>query len=789
MVEGDIPPPNTHTNITSTEVLVNSKQKAAATEPQSDAIATLTTAITASATQPPAIARPATFTKAPTTLKINTEPTHVLSTKPISSPPLPSPRIVKLPATPSSQSTSTSHESLLTKRSHSPNIPSSSAPQSTIAPPAPPAEKRVRVDETNRFESPSKVLLKDVHAPPPSQSASGQASAADIYPVLLQSPTRNGRTVFLASSDSSPIADHAFTIKPGSTSVNLQASLPPSALAGPCLQFYSTAGCSRTSHCRFTHVIPTIGTVNWLTLRQNLIKSAKSKQMARTLQPQPYLGLGLGFTSVNSEWSSAFVYDKTLVSYCMKSFFTVPDACDKGCDLCHDLPLVTSAEWTLLKADLLTVSIRARESFRGVDFIPSLHQLGLDIALQPMQPTTAVPNLNRDPCLYHHSELGCWDLSCAYDHSKPVIGSTKWKQLKNRLEQLAKSPRYMTQFRNIRPQAYLGMGIGFEKTLHHKITYCLPSFTTVGCNKGACIRCHDLPQEESFEWAFLSDVLMQDIKDNQPQKYNDTFDLLPELKRRGLAMPTQPTSSVIEANVVLSPAVVSSRPSSASTSSVAAVDYVPSEPPISTITSTVAVMESHEPISATGAADLIIPNACTAQDLLYLHTTETEASVPTTTIRAVGAPVKSPVVTFTLKGTITPPLSVPTPVPVSATSPRPPPCLHFYSTIGCGHKACKLNHAMPRIGTDDWYTLRERLQQESITEIQSTLQPVSYLGLGTGFKALDRGDKKSTLVTYCLPSYTSLRCGRSLSCHLCHQSPGLQCICDIVYTYIIQTTL
>ena len=775
MVEGDTPPPNTHKIVTSTEVLVVSKQKAAVTELRSDAVAATTTSstsskpttATASAPQPPAVDRPATGTKAPTTLKIYTEPTQIPTTKPTSSPPLPSPRIVKLPVSPSSQSTSTSNESLLTKRPHIPNAALSSVPKSTVAPPVPAADKRARVDETNRFESPSKVLVKDVHAPSPPRSMPGQTDVIDTCPVLLQSPTRNGRTVFLASSDTSPIApDHAFTIKPNNTAVNL----PLSALADPCLQFYSTTGCSRSNNCRFTHIIPTIGTVNWLTLRQNLIKSAKSKQMARTLQPQPFLGLGLGFTSVNSEWSSAFVYDKTLVKYCMKSFFTLSDVCDKSCGLCHDLPLVTSAEWTLLKRDIQTVFLRARESFRGVDFIPSLRQLGLDIAaVQPMQPTTTMPNLNRDPCLYHHSALGCWDLSCAYDHTKPVIGSTKWKQLKNRLEQLAKSSRYITQFRNVRPQAYLGMGIGFEKTLHQKITYCLPSFTTVRCSKIACIRCHDLPQEESFEWAFLSDVLMQDIKDNQPQKYNDTFDLLPELKRRGLVMPAQPTLSVIESKIVTTPAVVASKPSSASTS-VAAFNEVPSGPLISPIGSTVAVVESHEPTLQSSGVDLIIPNACTAQDLLYLHTTEVDCAVPTATNGTAHAPVESPVVTFTLKGTITPPLSMLTPLPVSATSPRAPLCLHFYSIIGCGHKACKLNHAMPRIGTEEWFTLRESLQRE-VTQRESTLQPVSYLGFDTGFKPIVGRGSGTSLVTYCLPSYTSIRCARSLSCHLCHQSP------------------
>ena len=773
MVEGDILPPNEQ-NITNTEVLVVSKQNAAATKSRSDAVATTTTSstnskpttTTASPSQPPAVDCPSPVTKA--TLTINTGIAQI-SAKPTSSPPLPSPRMVKLPVTPSSQSTSTSNESLLTKGSHSPNVSSSSVPRSTVAPPAPPAEKRVRVEESY-FVSPSKVLGMDAKASTPPQSLAGVLVTNDAYSVPIMSPTRNGRTVVLASTDSSPIApDHAFTIKPNSIAVNL----PPSALADPCLQFYSTVGCSRTNHCRFTHIIPTIGSENWLTLRQNLIKSAKSKQMARTLQPQPFLGLGVGFTSVSSEWSSAFVYDKTLVKYCMKSFFTLSDVCDKSCGLCHDLPLVTSAEWNLLKQDIQTVFLRARESFRVIDSIPSVRQLGLDTtAVHPVQEsTTTVPNLNRDPCLYHHSALGCWDISCAYDHTKPVIGSTKWKQLKNRLEQLAKSSRYITQFRHIRPQAYLGMGIGFEKTLHQKITYCLPSFTTVGCSKMGCIRCHDLPQEESFEWAFLSDVLMQDIKDNQPQKYNDTFDLLPELKRRGLAMPAQPTLSEIESKVVVTSAVMSSRPSSASTSNVTAVGGMPPEPPVSPITSTAAAVGPHEPtLQAASATDLVISSACTAQDLLYLHTTEVDSAVPTATTSTAHAPVKSPVVTFTLKGAIAPPLSAPTPLPVPATSTCPTPCLHFYSTAGCGHKACKLSHAMPRIGTEEWFTLRERLQRE-VTQRESTLLPVSYLALDTGFKPIVGRGSGTSLVKYCLSSYTSLRCGRSLSCHLCHQSP------------------
>ena len=596
---------------------------------QSDAVAAVATAATTLAPQSAVVHCPCPGTKAPTTPRINTGiTTQISEDKPGPFPALTSPRIIKLPVTPSSHSTSTSGGSLLTKRPPNHNALSYPVPQ----PSQRQGEKRVRVEES-RFEPPSKVVVK-ASIPPQlglGQSESGQSSTVDIHTMPILSPTRNGRTVFLATNDSSPIApDHAFTIKPGSTAI----SLPLATLADLYL------------HC---------------------------------------------------------------------------------------------------------------------------------------SPVTNVPKLTRDPCLRYHSTLGCSSPSCMRDHTIPVIGSLEWTLLKIRIQKMMmNSPNLSVQFRDVRPQAYLGMGEGFEKVRHHKIDYCLPSFTTIGCLNGmGCLRCHDLPRADSFGWAFLCGALLDDIKDNQPQKYNDTFDLLPELKRRGLVMP--PIAS--KALVVPSPAVASVT-SGLPLSSSGAVAAVESGPLVRAgDTCVIAVVESKEPIlQESDATDLVIPSACTAQDLLYLHTNELEEAA-TTAAGTVDASAKSTLVTFTLKGAIAPPPSsspsvptrmpVPTPTPTLSTYTFGRPCLDHYSTSECHRDPC-LSHLRPRIGSEDWYTVRDSVVLEA--RIQDTrrirsLQPVPYLGLATGFKALNARGCGTSLVTYCLHSFTSARCKYGSSCWSCHDPP------------------
>ena len=584
---------------------------------QSDAVAAVATAATTLAPQSAVVHCPCPGTKAPTTPRINTGiTTQISEDKPGPFPALTSPRIIKLPVTPSSHSTSTSGGSLLTKRPPNHNALSYPVPQ----PSQRQGEKRVRVEES-RFEPPSKVVVK-ASIPPQlglGQSESGQSSTVDIHTMPILSPTRNGRTVFLATNDSSPIApDHAFTIKPGSTAI----SLPLATLADLYL------------HC---------------------------------------------------------------------------------------------------------------------------------------SPVTNVPKLTRDPCLRYHSTLGCSSPSCMRDHTIPVIGSLEWTLLKIRIQKMMmNSPNLSVQFRDVRPQAYLGMGEGFEKVRHHKIDYCLPSFTTIGCLNGmGCLRCHDLPRADSFGWAFLCGALLDDIKDNQPQKYNDTFDLLPELKRHRLVMPPVAPKAL----VVPTPAAAS----------------VASEIPLSTCSGVVgscvpiqeaggtriAAIEESLPIVESGGADLVISNACTAQDLLYLHTTEPAGHVMSVTTSTVDVSVKATLVTFTFKGANAPPptssSSTTTPIVMPSQHVHRRPCLYHYSTTGCDNKPCSYSHFMHRIGSKEWYILRDRLPQEAIAR-RCNLQPLPYMGLAKGFKMVERAAGTS-LVIYCLPSFTSARCTRSSPCPLCHDPP------------------
>ena len=385
-----------------------------------------------------------------------------------------------------------------------------------------------------------------------------------------------------------------------------------------------------------------------------------------------------------------------------------------------------------------------------------------DPCLQFCSPITTSPVLNRNrvPCLYFHSTLGCKDPSCKYDHTKPVIGSTEHKQLMYRLSQLVKKPRCAAIFNNARPQPYLAMGIGFKGGPLQKINYCLPSFTTAGCrSKVACLRCHDLPQTESFELTNLKGALVQ-------EGIMDDDILLPELKRHGLVMPTLPgieseaLTAPVVASVTLNPSLITSNSAVA-----AVVDRILTElPPSNSSTHIAAVVKPSVHVQEANASDLII----TTQDLLYLHATGPEG--PLTNVTAAGAPA----VTFTRKGKIAPSSSssssatTPMLIPTQHTYRGPAPCLHHYSTSKCGNKPCSYSHFMHRIGSNGWYILRDRARHEAIAR-GCTLQPRPYMGLANGFETVERA-AGTPIVSYCLPSFTSLRC-QQRPCVFCHDPP------------------
>ena len=131
---------------------------------------------------------------------------------------------------------------------------------------------------------------------------------------------------------------------------------------GPCIHYYSITGCPHT-HCMYTHDNTCyIATADWMRLRPHLCDTTSKFPYKCMLIPQPYLGLGVGYTDV---YKDSYGNNNTIVSYCM-NFFS-KQSCpytntitiknhkknNKLCTQCHDVPSYGTLEYTNLRAKIL----------------------------------------------------------------------------------------------------------------------------------------------------------------------------------------------------------------------------------------------------------------------------------------------------------------------------------------------------------------------------------------------------------------------------------------------------
>ena len=108
------------------------------------------------------------------------------------------------------------------------------------------------------------------------------------------------------------------------------------------------------------------------------------------------------------------------------------------------------------------------------------------------------------------------------------------------------------------------------------------------------------------------------------------------------------------------------------------------------------------------------------------------------------------------------------------------PCFWYYTDEGCRRLKCTFAHDRPRIGSPEWYSLRQALIEHvrsrridsSVLQEMQTARPCAYLG----FPSFDRvvlgellGDDKA-MVKFCAPRFTTKGCD-SIDCKLCHEFP------------------
>ena len=302
-----------------------------------------------------------------------------------------------------------------------------------------------------------------------------------------------------------------------------------------CLKYQSKQGCTNTK-CTYRHIDPEIGSQAWYNLRRDI--RITNTNVTCNLTPRLYLGLKR-FTLLDEERETLTVeVGRTIVDYCYRSYFTL--GCPTGgnndaCIRCHELPVEGCREWELLMVGLARVAQRNRVNIRNLDFSDCIKARGLTIAAALSKDLSSfpLPVASNDPCIYYYSTHGCWSPSCCHTHARPEVGTTEWKRLREVIEHAVSLP-HNTKFDQFVPIGYLGMTDKFKTQAggsghwnqRKRVAYCLPSFSTAGCNVCKCNRCHDLPVESSDEWAYLRDALLMDV--SQRRLVDDpAFDVLP----------------------------------------------------------------------------------------------------------------------------------------------------------------------------------------------------------------------------------------------------------------------
>ena len=254
----------------------------------------------------------------------------------------------------------------------------------------------------------------------------------------------------------------------------------------PCINYQSESGC----HCKcgLDHSKPEIGSEAWYELREDLKRCTKHFRRETTIEPLVYLGMDKGFTSLRRD------SDEPLVDYCYPSFTTL-GCFSQSCRRCHLLPIDGSTEWSLLKVKLISYVEGRLARTPALDFTPIIKDRGVTVP--------------RIPCFWYYTEDGCSRLNCPYSHDRPRIGSPEWYLLRQALiDQGSPWMKLAT------PCAYLGFP-SFNRdalsTLYRDnkpiVAFCIPRFTSKGCEASDCMLCHEFPLPSSNEGIALQEQL------------------------------------------------------------------------------------------------------------------------------------------------------------------------------------------------------------------------------------------------------------------------------------------
>lgn len=142
----------------------------------------------------------------------------------------------------------------------------------------------------------------------------------------------------------------------------------------PCMYYFSTQGCWSPS-CRFIHARPEVGSFEWNRLRNKIEYTMALPCNIKFNQYRPigYLGMTEGF-KIHLDGLGRCKQRK-LVAYCLPSF-TTKGCANSRCNLCHDLPIKNSDDWSYLKDALFNYSLRKLSDF---DILPIIKERGIAI--------------------------------------------------------------------------------------------------------------------------------------------------------------------------------------------------------------------------------------------------------------------------------------------------------------------------------------------------------------------------------------------------------------------------